>query len=96
MTQKTVIINAVVYYVLINAFSALLAYIDKRKAVKGKWRISENILLLTGFLGGAVGEYLIMKKIHHKTQHAKFMIGLPLEFTLHIIIIVLIIAKAAN
>ncbi|MDE6767175.1 MAG: DUF1294 domain-containing protein, partial [Eubacterium sp.] len=74
----------------------LLAYSDKRKAVKGKWRIPENTLLLIGLIGGAAGEYVMMKKIHHKTQHAKFMIGLPLEFTLHIIIIALIIAKVAN
>lgn len=96
MTIKIVIIIAVIYYILINIISAGLAYSDKRRAVKGKWRIPENTLMLIGFLGGAAGEYIMMKKIHHKTQHAKFMIGLPLEFTLHLIIIALIIAKVAN
>ncbi|MDE6469877.1 MAG: DUF1294 domain-containing protein [Eubacterium sp.] len=96
MTIKTIITVTAVYYVFINLLSALLAYSDKRKAVKGKWRISENTLMLIGLLGGAAGEYVMMKKIHHKTQHARFMIGLPLEFTLHIVIAALIIAKFAN
>ncbi|MDE5983682.1 MAG: DUF1294 domain-containing protein [Eubacterium sp.] len=94
--MKTIIAVTAIYYVFVNLLSALLAYSDKRKAVKGKWRIPENTLLLIGLIGGAAGEYVMMKKIHHKTQHAKFMIGLPLEFTLHIIIIALIIAKVAN
>lgn len=93
---KAIIIAAIVYYIFINLLSAFLAYSDKRKAKSGKWRIPESTLMLTGLLGGAAGEYIMMKKIHHKTQHAKFMIGLPLEFTLHIVILALIIAKVAN
>lgn len=93
---KAIIIATAVYYIFINLLSAFLAYSDKRKAKKGKWRIPESTLMLTGLLGGAAGEYIMMKKIHHKTQHAKFMIGLPLEFTLHIVILALIIAKVAN
>lgn len=96
MTLKTIITIAVAYYILINALSAILTIMDKRKAVKGKWRIPENTLMISGLLGGAAGEYIMMKKIHHKTKHAKFMIGLPLEITLHIVIIALIIAKVAN
>ena len=96
MTTKTIAIIALIYFIVINIIASLLAVVDKRKAVKDKWRIPESTLLLAGLLGGACGEYLTMKRIHHKTRHAKFMIGLPLEFTLHIIIIVLIIAKVAN
>ncbi|MCM1114756.1 MAG: DUF1294 domain-containing protein [Clostridium sp.] len=83
------------YAVIINILAALLAIIDKRRAIKNKWRISEAVLMLIGLLGGAVGEYLTMKAIHHKTKHAKFMIGLPLEIFLQIVIIILIIYKVA-
>lgn len=96
MTAKSIIIFVLCYLLFINILSSLLAVIDKRRAVRSKWRISENTLLLAGLLGGAFGEYITMKKINHKTLHAEFMIGLPLEITLHIVIIVLIIAKVAN
>lgn len=96
MTLKTIITITVVYYILINVLSAILAIIDKGKAARGQWRIPESTLMISGLLGGAAGEYIMMKKIHHKTKHAKFMIGLPLEFTFHLIIIALIIAKVAN
>lgn len=96
MTQKDFIIIAFIYFAAVNLISSLLAYSDKKKAVKDKWRIPESSLMLIGFLGGAFGEYLTMKKIHHKTRHKKFMIGLPLEIFLHIVIIVLIVLKTAN
>lgn len=93
MTFKTVILIAVIYFIVINIISSALAIADKRKARKEEWRISENTLMLFGLMGGAIGEYLTMKRIHHKTRHKKFMIGLPLEFLLHIIIVILIVAK---
>lgn len=95
MTFKTVILIAAAYFIVINIISAVLAAVDKRKAVKEKWRISENTLMLLGLIGGALGEFITMKRIHHKTHHKKFMIGLPLEFLFHIVIIVLIISKVA-
>ncbi len=93
MTFKIVILIAVIYFIVINIISSALAIADKSKARKEEWRISENTLMLFGLMGGAIGEYLTMKRIHHKTRHKKFMIGLPLEFLLHIIIVVLIVAK---
>lgn len=93
MTEK-VILTAVIFYILIiNLISSLLTVIDKRKAVRNKWRISEGALLFAGFLGGAFGEYVTMKKIRHKTRHKKFMIGLPLILFFHIILIIFIIIK---
>lgn len=93
MINKTIILIAISYILAINIAASLLAFIDKKKAIKGKWRIPESTLMLIGLLGGACGEYLTMKKIHHKTQHKKFMIGLPLEFLLHLVIIALTISK---
>ena len=52
---------------------AFFAYlIDKIKAKKGKWRISESMLLSLGFLGGAVGALLSMELFRHKTKHWYF------------------------
>ena len=52
---------------------AFFAYaIDKRKARRNRWRLSESLLLLLGFLGGSVGAILGMKLFHHKTRHWYF------------------------
>lgn len=51
---------------------------DKRKAKRGKWRIPETTLLLLALMGGAFGAYWGMKVFHHKTQHKKFTLLVPL------------------
>lgn len=48
---------------------AFIAYVvDKQKAKKGAWRIPEKVLLSLSFLGGAVGGYLAMYTVRHKTK----------------------------
>ena len=72
-----------VYYTAINLIAAVTAFVDKRRAIRGRWRIPERTLLLLGFFGGAPGELLAMLLIRHKTKHAKFMVLLPLFSLLH-------------
>ena len=52
--------------------------IDKYKAKRGLWRISEATLLLLAVVGGSIGALMGMRIWRHKTQHAKFRYGLPL------------------
>lgn len=61
----------------INAVSFIMYGIDKYKARKGKWRISEATLLTMAVAGGSVGAWLGMKVWHHKTMHKKFKYGVP-------------------
>ena len=66
------------YYLLaINAAAFIVYGIDKYKAKKAKWRISESTLLLLAVLGGSVGAWMGMKVWHHKTMHKKFKYGIP-------------------
>ncbi len=66
------------YYLLaINAVAFIVYGIDKYKAKKAKWRISESTLLLLAVLGGSVGAWMGMKVWHHKTMHKKFKYGIP-------------------
>lgn len=95
MTNSQIITALLVCFILINIAAAAAAIADKRKAIKGRRRISEKALMLLGLFGGALGEYITMLKIRHKTKHKKFMIGLPLEIFLHMILIILIIYKVA-
>ena len=68
----------IIYYLLvINAVAFIVYGIDKLKARKGRWRISEATLLLLALVGGSVGAWLGMKAWHHKTMHLKFKYGLP-------------------
>ena len=67
----------VCYLLAVNAVTFIVYGIDKYKAKKAKWRISEATLLLLAVLGGSVGAWMGMKVWHHKTMHKKFKYGIP-------------------
>lgn len=60
------------YFILINILTFILYGIDKKKAIKGKYRISEYHLLLCSFIGGFIGSFFGMKLFHHKTKKILF------------------------
>lgn len=78
------------YLILINLFSFLAMYIDKKKAVNHKWRISEFNLIMLSVIGGSIGMLLGMNIFRHKTKHKKFTIGVPLILVAQIIIFMLV------
>lgn len=65
------------YLLLINAAAFVLMLVDKVKAKKNRWRISERTLMLSAALGGSVGALLGMYTFRHKTRHIKFTLGVP-------------------
>ena len=83
----------IVYLILINVLSFAMFGIDKRRAVKNKWRISEAALLTASFIGGSVGGMLGMHIFHHKTQKMKFKILMPLMLMAHIVLLFFILYK---
>lgn len=66
------------YLIVISIVAFILYGIDKYRARRAQWRISEATLLLLAVLGGSVGAWLGMKVWHHKTMHNKFKYGVPL------------------
>ena len=72
-----------IYVILINIITLILYAVDKAKAKKRKWRISEATLILFAFIGGSIGALIGMLGFRHKTQHLKFKLLVPLAFTLH-------------
>ncbi|SET78548.1 Uncharacterized membrane protein YsdA, DUF1294 family [Salinibacillus kushneri] len=66
------------YIVMMNGIGFLSMGWDKRKAIKGKWRISEAKLFLIAFIGGAIGSTFGMFLFRHKTNKLKFKAGFPL------------------
>ena len=80
------------YYLLaINIVSFFLYGIDKYKAKRGKWRISEATLIMMAAIGGSVGAWDGMQLWHHKTMHKKFKYGIPLIIIMQIALLVICI-----
>jgi len=59
--------------------------IDKRKAVKNKWRISERTLIFFTLVGGGIGAFLGMRLVRHKTKRWKFRIAVALGLIITLI-----------
>lgn len=81
------------YLVLVNLASFCLMGIDKRKAIKHKWRIPEKTLFLSALLGGSLGAVLGMQIFRHKTKHWYFVWGMPAILICQIGVICYVIAK---
>lgn len=75
--EQIIIPAIIIYLVIINLLAFALMGIDKKRAMKGAWRIPEKSLFLAVILGGALGGVLGMKHFHHKTQHWYFKLGFP-------------------
>ena len=81
--------NIILYYLLaVNIATFLLYGIDKYKARKGRWRISEATLLMMAVIGGSIGAWSGMRLWHHKTMHKKFKYGIPIIIILQVTIAV--------
>lgn len=82
------------YLLAVNFVSFCLYGIDKYKAKRGKWRISEATLLTMVVIGGSIGAWMGMRIWHHKTMHKKFTIGVPLVFALQVALAIYLHIKA--
>ena len=76
------------YLAAINVITFLIYGIDKWKAKKQKWRISESTLLMLAVIGGSVGAWIGMKTWHHKSLHKKFKYGIPFILTLQLALMI--------
>lgn len=91
--MRSFIVLFLIFYAILAAVSVALTVLDKKAAIKGKWRVPEATLMLIGLFGGALPMFVTMRTIRHKTRHMKFMIGLPLEMALHVALGCLIFFK---
>ena len=77
------------YYLLaVNSLTFLLYGIDKYKAKKGRWRISEATLLTMAAIGGSIGAWAGMRTWHHKTMRKKLKYGIPVIIIMQIALVV--------
>lgn len=76
-----------VWLILANLAAFVLMGLDKRRARKNLWRVSERNLFLPVLFGGGLGGLLGMKVFHHKTRHWYFKYGFPLLLVLWLALI---------
>ncbi|MCA1064749.1 DUF1294 domain-containing protein (plasmid) [Rossellomorea sp. AcN35-11] len=76
--EEFIIIFSILYTIIINLLGIILMALDKRKARKNLYRISEKTLFKVSWLGGAAGVWFGMIQFKHKTLHRSFKYGVPL------------------
>jgi uncharacterized membrane protein YsdA (DUF1294 family) len=78
-----------IYYpIVINLIGLIIMKVDKQKAIKHQYRISEKTLWIIAIIGGAIGTTLGMNIFRHKTKHLSFKIGFPLLSIIEILLFV--------
>ena len=87
MNDQSLLHIALIYLAVINVVTFFMYGVDKWKAKKSKWRISEATLLIMAIMGGSIGAWLGMKTWHHKTLHKKFRYGVPTIIIIQLAII---------
>lgn len=75
------------YLLCINLVAFALMGIDKRRAIRKAWRISERTLFFSALLGGSVGAIAGMQIFRHKTKHWYFKYGMPAILILQLVLI---------
>ncbi|KGR73663.1 DUF1294 domain-containing protein [Ureibacillus manganicus] len=75
-----ILVESIILFVLMG--------MDKSRAKKHEWRISEKTLFTIAIFGGACGGVLGMYIYKHKTKHNSFAFGFPLLAAIHIFILV--------
>lgn len=65
------------YVLAVNIVGFVIMGIDKSKARNHRWRTRERTIFIIALLGGSIGVETGMQYFRHKTQHKKFVYGIP-------------------
>ena len=85
--------HIIIYIIIINLIGFLAMWIDKKKAQKGAWRISEHTLFVITLLGGGIGTIAGMYTFRHKTKKMRFVIGFPTILMTEIILVIYLLLQ---
>lgn len=76
---------------IMNVIGLVIMYIDKTRAKRHQYRISEKTLWLVAIVGGAIGTTVGMQIFRHKTKHLSFKIGFPVLAVVQIVLFSLLL-----
>ena len=82
-----------IYLLLMGLVTFVLYGVDKWRARRGAWRISERLLLGFSLAGGALGGLVAMHLFRHKTKKSYFFATNLLGIALHVAVFFLLITK---
>lgn len=86
--ERILMMEKILYIIAVWNFAVFLLYgIDKLKAVRNGWRISEKALIISAFVFGGVGAFFGMRVWRHKTKHTLFKILIPLSAILTVVLV---------
>jgi len=66
--------SVIAYYVLMSTLAFALYGVDKRRAARGAWRISEATLHTIELLGGWPGALLGQRMFRHKWRKTSYVV----------------------
>lgn len=75
----------IAYLVLINIIAIVLMWHDKIQSKRKGNRIPEKTLLFFALFGGALGSYIGMLSVRHKTNKPEFTIGVPFMLFINLV-----------
>lgn len=78
------------YFLILNIIGFAMMGIDKRKAIKGVFRIPEATLFIVALIGGSIGSLCGMYTFRHKTRKRRFVYGMPLILFLQFVLLALL------
>ena len=90
ITMQTITAIGLIYLIGINLAGFIIMGVDKKRAIRGAWRISVASLFLTALLGGSLGCILGMQHFRHKTKHWYFKYGMPAILVVQVLLFVLL------
>lgn len=82
--MKTILIT---YVIIINLIGFFIMGIDKQKARRRKWRVSERTLFIIALLSGSIGILTGMYVFRHKTRHLSFVLGIPVILVAQLVLL---------
>ena len=91
--EKYLAIGYGVWTVLLSVIAFILYGADKKRAVKGQFRIRERTLLWTAFLGGGVGAVAGSLTFRHKTKKWYFTVVNAVSATYQVALLVFLSAS---
>ena len=90
ITMQSITAVGLIYLIGINLAGFIIMGVDKKRAIRGAWRISEASLFLTAILGGSLVCILGMQHFRHKTKHWYFKYGMPAILVAQVLLFVLL------
>lgn len=90
----TVLLIVSAYFLIVNLIGFAIMGIDKRKAVKGAFRVPEATLFVVALIGGSIGSICGMYTFRHKTRKWYFVYGMPAILILQFVVTIALLFYA--